>query len=192
MDDNSTDIEPKLDLSPVLESTPLEPVAIEPTPIVDLPEPIPETIPSPAPELLPNPIPQLLLDPVQPSEPAQPEHPVPQPIPVPEQNPQPQPQPQIIISDLTDTQLKEASALWAKKNQRQLSQKGVQARQAVAKKNLADITAFIVTHSPASNRTIARALNLPPRRVSHYIQILTKNGTVKATGWAQSRQYFKK
>jgi DNA-binding IclR family transcriptional regulator len=49
--------------------------------------------------------------------------------------------------------------------------------------------AFISSHSPASNRTIARALNLPPRRVQHYMQLLTHRGSVTATGWGVSREY---
>ncbi len=96
------------------------------------------------------------------------------------------------VANLTDEELKIASALYAKKNQKVLSQQGVAKRQAVAAQNIAEIKKFINSHSPASNQTIARALNLPPRRVQHYMRILTHNGTVTATGWAQSRRYHKK
>jgi hypothetical protein len=94
-----------------------------------------------------------------------------------------------VVHSLTDEQLKLAAALYAKKNQSVLSRKGVEARQAVAQKNIADILAFVRAHSPANNRTIARALNLPPRRVQHYMQLLTHRGDVVATGWGLSREY---
>jgi hypothetical protein len=101
--------------------------------------------------------------------------PAPQPTSAPEPpttTPAPQATPpsaaEIDISQLTNEQLKAAASLYAKKNQATLSRKGVEARQAVAQKNVSDILAFISSHSPASNRTIARALNLPPRRVQHY------------------------
>lgn len=96
------------------------------------------------------------------------------------------------VAALTESELKFAAALYAKRNQRTLSQAGVKARQATASRNLHAITKYISKHSPTTNASIARALNLPPRRVQHYMQILTKNGTVTATGWAQSRKYFKK
>lgn len=102
-----------------------------------------------------------------------------------------QPSPAIDISTLSNEQLKAAAALYAKQNQASLSRKGVEKRQAIAKENIANITQFIQSHTPASNRTIARALNLPPRRVQHYMQILTHNGSVRAEGWGASRQYFK-
>ena len=94
-----------------------------------------------------------------------------------------------IVQSLTDEQLKLASSLYAKKYQSVLSRKGVEARQAIAQKNITDITAYVRSHSPANNRTIARALNLPPRRVQHYMQQLTHEGVVVATGWGISREY---
>ena len=95
------------------------------------------------------------------------------------------------VAALTPKELKAAAALYAKTNQKSLSRKGVQARQRVAQENLNAITAYVAKHSPTTNASIARALNLPPRRVAHYIQTLTRRGTVTATGWAQSRRYFK-
>ncbi len=118
----------------------------------------------------------------------------PQPIPIPEpqvSNVESQILEADIVASLTDEQLKSAAALYAKKNQKSLSSKGVQARQATAAKNLSAITTYVANHSPTSGASIARALNLPPRRVQHYMQILTHNGTVTATGWAQSRKYSK-
>lgn len=105
-------------------------------------------------------------------------------------SPTPPEEQQIDINSLSDEQLKAAAALWAKKNQRTLSQLGVKQRQTTAAQNMADIKKFIANHSPASNRTIARALNLPPKTVQYYMQLLTKQGFVRAEGWAVSRRYF--
>ncbi len=93
------------------------------------------------------------------------------------------------VSQLSDEQLKAAAALYAKKNQKALSLKGVEARRALAHKNITAILDFMSHHSTANNRTIARALNLPPRRVQHYMQQLTHWGDVIATGWGISREY---
>jgi len=152
-------------------------------------EPIPEPTPEPEPTLdiqpstfNPVPLPEPTLD-IQPS--------TFDPPPVPEPTLDIQPS-TFDVGTLSDTDLKAAASLYARKNQKALSQKGVEKRQAIAKENLSNIKAFISSHSPANNRTIARALNLPPRRVQHYMQILTHNGTVTATGWGASREYFKK
>ena len=98
----------------------------------------------------------------------------------------------IDISKLSADQLKSAAALHAKRNQKSISSAGVKARQATARKNIAAIIAYVNGHSPTNGASIARALNMRPRRVQHYMQILVKNGTVTATGWAQSRKYYKK
>jgi hypothetical protein len=77
--------------------------------------------------------------------------------------PKPEPTPQVsdikpqvsdadIVQSLTDEQLKLASSLYAKKHQKALSRKGVEARQAIAQKNIASIRSFIAHHS---QRTIA-------------------------------------
>lgn len=191
--------------SPLQEEPEITPIAPEPT-IVIVPEPVPEAIPEPVPEVIqpPTPVNNLPEPTIEiPEVPSQiPEQTVPEPVPetvqplppapIPVPQPPAPPVPVFDVNSLTDEQLKAASALYAKKNQKVLSQKGVEKRQAVAKENIQNITSFIASHSPANNRTIARALNLPPRRVQHYMQILTKNGTVTATGWGASRQYFKK
>lgn len=215
MDPDQTTTNPATPIEPVIETIELptlEPSTIQPSTEPEaLPEtlkpstlqpstvPEPVTVPEPAPPssepLTPEPvpsqpspiIPQPQADPVAPPVTLEPS--TLQPVTVPFA---PTPPTEIDINTLSDEQLRLASALYAKKNQKALSQKGVEKRQAVAKENIQNITSFIASHSPASNRTIARALNLPPRRVQHYMQILTHNGTVTATGWGASRQYFKK
>jgi predicted transcriptional regulator len=189
-------------------TVPLTPDPAPPPPVPDIPEPTPapQTPPTaPESEQTAPPTPentslQPAPEPVKP----QPEHipepptpPTPEPLPAP---PKPEPTPQVsdikpqvsdadIVQSLTDEQLKLASSLYARKHQSVLSRKGVEARQAIAQKNITDITAFVRSHSPANNRTIARALNLPPRRVQHYMQQLTHEGVVMATGWGISREY---
>ncbi len=175
----------------------LEPSTLEPSTVpepVTFPEPMPEPVivePSATPEPEPSKssplIPQPQVEPVPPPATLEPSTLPPVTVPT-----SPTPPTEIDINTLSDEQLRLASALYAKKNQKALSQKGVEKRQAIASQNISEITAFIGAHSPASNRTIARALNLPPRRVQHYMQILTHNGTVTATGWGASREYFKK
>lgn len=179
--------------SPAPEST--EPVLAEPEPI---PAPAPEPIVVPEPVIVPEPVPEPISVPTPVPEPEK-ETPAPltreqapatePPDPAPAPPVTPPPAAEIDISQLSDEQLKAAAALYAKKNQSVLSRKGVEARQAVAQKNISEILTFIKTHSPASNRTIARALNLPPRRVQHYMQVLTHRGSVMATGWGVSREY---
>lgn len=181
---------------------PTVPLTSDPTPpppVPDIPEPTPApqtppTVPESeqaTPPTLENTSPQPAPVPVK----SQPEH-----IPEPPAPPTPEPTTQVsdikpqvsdadIVQSLTDEQLKLASSLYAKKYQSVLSRKGVEARQAIAQKNITDITAFVRSHSPANNRTIARALNLPPRRVQHYMQQLTHEGVVVATGWGISREY---
>ena len=179
-----------------------EPVAPHPSPPEPTPPPEPLPPPDPQPQPTANHQPPTVAPPLpepvtsHPSPPAPPTPPLP-PHPSP---PKPEPTSQVsdikpqvsdadIVQSLTDEQLKLASSLYAKKHQKALSRKGVEARQAIAQKNIASIRSFIAHHSPANNRTIARALNLPPRRVQHYMQQLTHEGVVVATGWGISREY---
>ncbi|MDO8265529.1 MAG: hypothetical protein Q7T41_01145 [Candidatus Saccharibacteria bacterium] len=180
---------PEIILEPATEVIQTPTPVNEPEPAVEIPPQPTQTPELPVPKPEPSPVPEKVAQPVAPSPPATPPLEPPQ---QPSTSPQPPPSPVFDVNYLSDDQLRQASALYAKKNQKALSQKGVEKRQAVAKQNIQNITAFIGGHSPASNRTIARALNLPPRRVQHYMQILTHNGTVTATGWGASRQYFKK
>lgn len=212
MDDQTPVPEPPADtpLEPSVEVAPVETPATEPpvAPPAEIPSPAPapvESVPAePAPEPTHQPEPIVVPEPVIIPEPSPEPITVPEPAPAPvikapaPEPPAPAPAPpvtppppaaEIDISQLSDAQLKAAASLYAKKNQASLSRQGVEARQAVAQKNVSDILAFISSHSPASNRTIARALNLPPRRVQHYMQLLTHRGDVAASGWGVSREY---
>ena len=181
-----------------------EPTPPQPAPSIPEPMPVPKSEPpvsSPTPALVPE-----KSDSMPPSSVehhVEPKLPTAQPTPPPTANNQPSikptaPQtsdikPQVsdadIVASLTDSQLKAAASLYAKKNQKALSLKGVEARRALAHKNITAILDFTSHHSTANNRTIARALNLPPRRVQHYMQQLTHRGDVIASGWGISREY---
>ncbi len=198
---------------PVTEQPIVEPAPAQPQEPFE-PEPMPQSSPrkqDPAPEIT-APLsaqPQTSVNLPKPTDPTPPplqapdetivDQPKPTPQPKPEGSntpPMPAPPPAtrtpIDINTLTPEELKAAAALWAKQNQRTLSQKGVQKRRAVAEENIHNIAQFVTKHSPANNRTISRALNLPPRRVQHYMQLLTKRGVISASGWGISREYHKK
>lgn len=165
--------------------------ALEPTPPLSAPS-VPEQLPEPKSEPTPS-SPTPAPEPEKPktTPPSTPEHHVePKASVVPQkESVKPASAPVFDVNQLSDEQLKAAAALFAKKNQKALSRKGVEARQALAHKNITAILDFMSHNSPANNRTIARALNLPPRRVQHYMQQLTHGGEVIASGWGISREY---
>lgn len=90
---------------------------------------------------------------------------------------------------LTDEELRVAAAYYLKKNQSAISRKGVEARQAQMNKRLDAIVTYIQSHSPAQIPSMSRQLNLSPGLTSHYLQILVKQGRIRATGHASTRRY---
>ncbi len=174
---------------PVL-AEPVEPPQAEPAPPPPAPDPAP-TVASPP--VQPQPAPE---SPARPTEAPQPK----QASTTPTESEAPQAtqatpvslSPAERVAQLTDEELRLAAALYAKKNQRVITQKAIEKRRAVATQNIANVTAYVHAHSPTSNAAVARALNLPPRRVAHYMQILVRNGTFGASGWGVSRRYFTK
>lgn len=106
-----------------------------------------------------------------------------------EQTPQASDIPPAVLA-LSDAELRIAVTYYLKKNQTSISQRGVKARQEKMQKNLSAITNYIATHPETRLPRIAKALNFSPNLTSHYIQMLTKQGKVRAEGWAGKRRYF--
>lgn len=90
---------------------------------------------------------------------------------------------------LSDTELKAAAAYYLRKNQTEISRKGVQARQDNMRRQLDAITVYIKQHGSVQIPRLSRDLNLSPGLASHYLQILVKGRRVVATGWAKDRRF---
>jgi hypothetical protein len=95
----------------------------------------------------------------------------------------------LAILALTDDELKQAAAYYLKKNQAAISQKGVAKRQAIMSYNLTRIFDHITRQGPSQIPHMARVLDLSPKLLSHYLQILVKQNKIQATGWAKTRTY---
>ncbi len=120
-----------------------------------------------------------------------PESPKPEPT-----KPTPKPKPFDIstldVRQLSDEQLKAASALWTKKNQKQLATLGVQKRQQTMQENLDAIVAYLAKDNGAPLPRIAKNTYIAPGTTSKYLCQLIAQGRVMATGWNAQRRYFKK
>jgi predicted ArsR family transcriptional regulator len=90
---------------------------------------------------------------------------------------------------LSDSELRAAATYYLHKHQTEISRKGVQARQAAMQNNMGAIVSYIKAHGSAQIPRLARELDLSPKLVSHYLQILVRQHKVKAEGWAKDRRY---
>jgi hypothetical protein len=167
-----------------------EPVITKPV-IVELP-PDPSTLtPIPA----PNPEPQV----------PEPEVQAPTPEPVPEPAPAPIPPATPItnhispvtiepfdISSLSDADLKAAAALYTKRNQAEISRKGVAKRKETMELNLREITDYLSLNNGSPLPRIAKHTNITPGTTSKYLRQLIANDKVRADGWGKTRRYYLK
>lgn len=170
----------------------------EPEPVVEAPQPVPS-----APEAPPDPVAPLTENPPPPSpeppkqaEPAPPSVPE-EPKPVAEPTPVVAPTPPLVeqggvpaaVLALTDNELKIAAAYYLRKNQQAIAQKGVAARQQTMNERLDKIASHVQRGTNKLQR-IAKLTNLSPGLTAHYLQILTKQGRIKADGHGTTRRYF--
>lgn len=68
--------------------------------------------------------------------------------------------------------------------------KDVEARQARMRKRLDTILTHIQAHGTVQLPSISCTHNLSPRLTSHYLQILVKQGKIRAAGHTSTRHYF--
>lgn len=94
------------------------------------------------------------------------------------------------VAALSEEELAIAARYYTSLRSVELSQLGVQARKKRMINNLTKIEEYIKSNSGSQVPRIARKLNLSPGLVSHYIQVLVKQGRVRAEGWAASRRFY--
>jgi predicted transcriptional regulator len=158
-------------------------------------EPTPELIPEPPsiePVVIPEP-PQLSDIKPQPSVPIS--------VPEPQLHPDPStltpiPQPLTVkpfdVSRLSDADLKAAAALYTKRNQAELSRKGVAKRQETMELNLREIVDFLSLNNGSPLPRIAKHTNITLGTTSKYLRQLNAKGKVRAEGWGKNRHYYLK
>jgi hypothetical protein len=184
--ETSVPIEPQPDLNPT-PSTPSSVTLPESSTRDTIPEP--EPVSSPIPVILPN-VPTPIPDPdVNPS-------PEPTPIPnpsfvIPISKPTPEPQlsdtkPQISAADfvasLSDEQLKAAAALYTKRNQAEISRKGVAKRKEIMELNLREIIDYLSRNNGSPLPRIAKNTGIKLGTTSKYLRQLIASDKVRADG----------
>lgn len=182
-------------VEPVLPPAPEEPVADTPVLPAEPETALTPLTPAEAAHIPEPPLPkaQTQLTPTdEPVLPSVPEVEVTAPAPPEPDSPKPVPQngiPAVVLA-LSDDDLRAAATYYLQKHQTAISRKGVQARQEVMQKNLDAITTYIQSSGSSQIPRIARKLNLSPGLTSHYLQMLIKQGRVKAEGHGSTRRYF--
>jgi predicted transcriptional regulator len=96
------------------------------------------------------------------------------------------------ISLLNDEQLKAAATLYTKRNQAELSRKGVAKRQETMELNLREIVDFLSLNNGSPLPRIAKHTNITLGTTSKYLRQLQSKGKVRADGWGKTRRYFLK
>lgn len=180
-------------LEPVQPDLAPPPEPIEPDPQQTLPEPVPAPTP-PSARLEPAPEPPA--DTVPTAAPITPEPQKSSPAQAPpgssteESIPNTQDTVPSAVLNLSDEELKIAAALYLKKNQIAISQKGVKARQNTMHKNMEAIRSYIRQHGPSPLPRIAKHCNITPGTTSSYLRRLLAQGRIQAAGHGTTRRYF--
>lgn len=176
---------PPPETPPVLETPPPTEVIEPPQPEQVAPEPAPEPIPEQI--VVPEPVPEAAPEPVEQK---------PEPVLVPNPEPVAQPTPLVPevnglpteVAALSDEHLKIAAAYYLRKNQKAIGQKGVAARQQTMNRRMDEIAKHVQGGTDKLQR-IAKLTNLSPGLTAHYLQILVKQGRIKAEGHGTTRRY---
>lgn len=96
------------------------------------------------------------------------------------------------VAQLSDEQLKAAAALYTKRNQAELSKKGVAKRHETMELNLREIVDFLSLNNGSPLPRIAKHTNITLGTTSKYLRQLNAKGKVRAEGWAKNRRYYLK
>lgn len=96
------------------------------------------------------------------------------------------------VSSLSDADLKAAAALYTKRNQAEISRKGVAKRQETMELNLREIVDYISLNNGSPLPRIAKNTNITLGTTSKYLRQLITSGKVRADGWGKTRRYYLK
>lgn len=94
------------------------------------------------------------------------------------------------VAALTFEELRAASQLYAKKMQKEYSQKAVAKRKKNMELNLREIVDYLSTDNGAPLPRIAKHTNITLGTTSKYLRQLIASGKVRASGWGKTRRYF--
>jgi hypothetical protein len=97
-----------------------------------------------------------------------------------------------LVASLSDEQLKAAAILYTKRNQAEISRKGVAKRKETMELNLREIVDFLSLNNGSPLPRIAKHTNITPGTTSKYLCQLIASGKVRAEGWAKTRRYYLK
>ena len=96
------------------------------------------------------------------------------------------------VTLLTDEQLKAAAALYTKRNQPEISRKGVAKRKETMELNLREIVDYLSHYNGSPLPRIAKNTSITLGTTSKYLRQLIAKDKVRADGWGKTRRFFLK
>lgn len=96
------------------------------------------------------------------------------------------------VASLSDEQLRAAAILYTKRNQAEISRKGVAKRKETMELNLREIVDFLSHNNGSPLPRIAKNTNITPGTTSKYLRQLIANDKVRAEGWGKTRRFYLK